>query len=40
MNMVTVMIVAVTAPPAGKVLQTRSRSGFNVAVHKIANYAI
>jgi len=28
-----------TATPAEKVLQTRSRSGFDVAVHKVANYA-
>ena len=28
------------APHAGKVMQTRFRSGFDVTVHKIAKYAI
>lgn len=28
------------APTMSKVLQIRSHSGFNVAVHKIAKYAI
>ena len=29
-----------TAPIAGKVMQTRSHSGFSAAVHKVAKYAI